>query len=65
MTPEGKPSLALQDRIYRAVAKILARRSHCDSVGSVEYHRVFAEWVQAGRPANITEFIMDHANRGP
>jgi hypothetical protein len=34
-----------------------------DQIGSVEYHRVFATWLEKQRPSDIFRFIYDEVNR--
>lgn len=46
------------DRLWRELAEI----GRCDSLGSMEYRRVFAEWIDAGRPEPIVPFIVTRAN---
>lgn len=44
---------------------ILSRQGHCDSPGGMEYHRVRAEWIRAGRPIRMIRFIKYWANLPP
>jgi hypothetical protein len=48
------------DRAYRPLARI----GKADSVGSIEYVRVFAEWREANCPTDIRQFIVRRANIG-
>lgn len=48
----------------------LSRQGWCDARQGAEYRRVRAEWIAAGRPPQITLFIVQRANldssgRGP
>jgi len=45
----------------------LEETAECDSLGGMEYRRVRAEWIEAGRPAAIAldAFIRTRANVVP
>lgn len=44
----------------------LAREGACDAPGSMEFHRVYGEWAEAGLPIGDMEaFIRERANIGP
>lgn len=38
--------------------KRLARFGRCDGLGGAEYRRVLREWIEAGWPRRIENFIM-------
>lgn len=40
----------------------LSEHGRCDCPGGMEYKRVLQEWQEAGRPANLDDFIPRHAN---
>lgn len=46
------------NRSWRA----LSARGKCDEFDSAEYRRVLNEWVRAGRPRAVRQFILLHAN---
>jgi hypothetical protein len=46
------------DRIWFA----LSERGACDAMGGMEYRRVHAEWVAAGQPVQVVDFIVRRAN---
>ncbi len=43
----------------------LSSAGHCDSIVGAESRRVFGEWIDAGRPAEIDTFIIERANTPP
>ncbi len=43
----------------------LAKQGKCDTTGSVEYERVKREWIEAGKPSNIKDFICWRSNLAP
>lgn len=43
----------------------LANEGKADSVGGGEFRRVLSEWVRAGCPANVSEFIYCRASAIP
>jgi hypothetical protein len=43
----------------------LAKDGVCDSPGGYEYRRVFAEWIKAGKPNNVEQFIRKRAGWVP
>lgn len=43
----------------------LAARGLCDNFGSVQFHRVWREYLWAGCPSGVQRFIRTHANEGP
>jgi hypothetical protein len=47
---------------FRFVWARLAGQSFCDVLGGREFRRVYVEWRRAGKPANLTAFIMERAN---
>ena len=49
------------DRTYQRLSELGA----CDAVFGREHARVWREWVDAGRPADIEAFIRARANVGP
>lgn len=51
--------------LFRETYKRLAAVGACDEPGGVEYHRVRQEWIAAGRPKDIEEFIRRRANIAP
>lgn len=55
----------LTDRKFWLAYERLSESGTCDSPGGVEYARVRAEWIAAGRPDDIEEFICRRANAGP
>lgn len=57
-------AIARQARLFRAKYAQLSRIGVCDTPGGVEYLRVYLEWVKAGRPAEIANFIRHRANHG-
>jgi hypothetical protein len=74
LTPHGMRKFKAQmlasytgkfDFFFEQKWKALAKKSHCDGFGGAECCRVYREWVQAGRPAGINEFILRRANIGP
>lgn len=48
-------------RVWRAMEE----DGQTDGLGGSEYRRVRAEWIAAGRPADVREFIRRRANVGP
>lgn len=54
-----------KDRLFLVVYGELARLGHCDGPGGMECERVTAEWIEAGRPDEIKEFIRRQANTFP
>lgn len=50
------------EEFFRSAWRWCARYGHCDAVGGSEYHRVYAEWQEAGRPASVCKFIKQRAN---
>lgn len=43
----------------------LSEEGACDGYGASESDRVYREWVDAGRPQPVAEFIRRRANIGP
>ncbi len=43
----------------------LADDGKCDCAGGMEYRRVLREWIDAGQPDDLDEFIVRRANVGP
>lgn len=43
----------------------LADEDRCDAPGGMEYHRVRGEWIGAGCPDSVEDFIVWRANLGP
>ena len=41
---------------------IAENQNICDGIGGMEYTRVKREWIEAGKPKNISEFISVRAN---
>jgi len=62
-TDEGR-SRSTPDDLWRYVWCALAEYSACDDWGGAECRRVTAEWIAAGRPCGIAEFIISKANEG-
>jgi len=48
---------------FRYHWRALSARWKCDSIDGMEYRRVYAEWIKAGRPYPIRDFILRQANR--
>jgi hypothetical protein len=46
---------------FRAAVEYLHSRGVCGDVDSGEYERLFRLWRDAGRPADVLEFIRFHA----
>lgn len=40
----------------------LSAEGACDSVGGAEFNRVFLEYLKAGKPMLVAEFIRERAN---
>lgn len=51
--------------LWKYVWEALAAHGACDTWGSVEQIRITAEWVRAGKPVGVAEFIIAEANRTP
>lgn len=56
-------------RVFRRTYKRMSLNGECDSIDGMEYQRVLREWVAAGRPHPVTEFIfvaanVDHTGKG-
>lgn len=43
----------------------LAEEGACDSPGGLEYQRVLGDWIAAGKPPNVEQFIATRANADP
>lgn len=52
-------------RSFNRSWRALALRGMCDTFDGVEYRRVLNEWVRAGRPRAVRQFIRKHANTHP
>ena len=50
------------DQEFWNAYEALSKEGRCDSPGGMEYKRVFKEWTDQGRPANIEHFIKIRAN---
>lgn len=50
---------------FRRAYEQLAETGKCDSWGGGESERVWQEWLAAGKPADLTEFITRRANAAP
>jgi hypothetical protein len=50
---------------FQAAYERLSEDGHCDSYGGMESERVYREWVECGKPADLDAFICDRANVGP
>lgn len=51
-----------RNHLWQYVWQALAEYGACDAWGSAEQLRVTAEWIAAGRPVGIAEWIIAHAN---
>lgn len=40
----------------------MAAKGSCDDIGGVEYWRVRRDWIKAGKPSDLVEFIRQEAN---
>lgn len=49
---------------FRRAWRKLAEGGCCDNLDSAQYRRVSQEWLIAGRPRPISEFITRRANAG-
>lgn len=61
--------VALDQRLQRALGAVwieqwvaMAERGCCDSLGSMEYQRVTSEWIAAGMPLSMENYIYRRAN---
>lgn len=43
----------------------LADKGHCDNFGGAESERVWKQWLECGKPADVAGFIADLANAAP
>lgn len=50
------------NELFRALWTKLSIEGACDSRGGAEFHRVFGEWIKAGKPSGIVNFIRGRAN---
>jgi hypothetical protein len=56
-----RPTDLYFDRVWIA----MAQDGHCAPYGSMEFFRVRAEWLDAGCPRTVIDFIQANANRPP
>lgn len=63
MTPEHAEKLAAS--FFRYIWSALADKHRCDIWGGAEQQRVLREWLDAGCPLPIVQFITKHANTSP
>lgn len=47
---------------FREAWELCENAGECDAADGEEYRRVYAEWVKAGRPAQVEAFILRTAN---
>lgn len=50
---------------FRRAWDVCAGWGECDNIDGAEYRRVESEWLSAGRPAYVFNFIRCRANIGP
>jgi hypothetical protein len=47
--------------LFRIAWQRLAAQAIVDGFGGAQYRRVFGDWLDAQRPANVKDFILRHA----
>ena len=62
LTVEETTKGALAQSLFRIVWQVLSFVGKCDQYGGAEYRRVFREWIDAGYPLPVAEFIVRRAN---
>ena len=62
---DGPAAAKIERLSFDSAWQRLSEAGACDAIDGEERHRVHQEWLQAGNPANVAEFIYRRANVGP
>jgi hypothetical protein len=65
MSEPAKNELRRKLRAFRDNYERISQDGYCDSPGGCEYRRVREEFLLAGCPNNVEQFIRWRANAGP